>query len=31
MMNAPAEISDRHKRELFIQSVLPVKQAEGHS
>ena len=25
MMNAPAEISDRHKRELYINSVVPVK------
>jgi aspartyl-tRNA synthetase len=25
MMSAPAEISDHHKRELFIKSVVPVK------
>lgn len=30
MMSAPAEISDHHKRELFIQSVLPVKPVTGH-
>jgi len=29
MMSAPAEISDHHKRELFIQSVVPVKQGTG--